>query len=311
MVNASSGSIKLFRVAGIQVYLHWSWLLMALYQMSRPHVYESGMWKVAEYLMLFVIVLLHEFGHAFATRQVGGESREILLWPFGGIAFVKVPPRPGAELWSIAAGPLVNVLFFPVFLGALWLASGSGLADRSPDFARFLQMMFLINWWVLKFNVLPIYPLDGGQILRSLLWFVFGRARSLQIACVIGFIGLPLIAWWGMTHGQPIYAIFMAYFLGQQCYAGFQHAKVIAALDRMPRHPDFACPACKQSPPEARLWACANCRQAFDPFATRATCPHCATVQPTTPCAYCTAQHPIDEWDKVRRPTGAPPIIDI
>ena len=57
---------------------------------------------------------------------------------------------------------------------------------------------------ILTFNVLPVYPLDGGQILRSLLWFGIGRARSLQVACIIGFIGLPFLAWWGVGRGQPI-----------------------------------------------------------------------------------------------------------
>ena len=104
------GSISLFRVAGIQVSLHFSWFLVAVYQLtSRPHGYEMRVFAIYEYLALFLIVLLHEFGHAFACRQVGGIANRILLWPFGGVAFVRPPPRPGAELWSIAAGPLVNL----------------------------------------------------------------------------------------------------------------------------------------------------------------------------------------------------------
>ena len=72
-----------------------------------------------EYLALFVIVLLHEFGHALACRQVGGQADQIVLWPLGGVAYVAPPPRPGATLWSIAAGPLVNVVLVPV-LTILW-----------------------------------------------------------------------------------------------------------------------------------------------------------------------------------------------
>jgi hypothetical protein len=131
------------------------------------------------------------------------------------------------------------------------------------------------------------------------------------VACIIGFIGLPFLAYLGVQRGQPIFAILMAYFLGQQCYASFQHAKVLFALERMPRRPDFACPACKQSPPEGALWRCAQCGQAFDPFATGAQCPRCATPQSSTPCAHCGAQHPLPEWDKLGRRGGEPPIIDV
>ena len=74
-----------------------------------------------ECLALFVIVLLHEFGHALACRQVGGQANQIVLWPLGGVAYVAPPPRPGPTLWSIAAGPLVNVALTPV-LGGVWAA---------------------------------------------------------------------------------------------------------------------------------------------------------------------------------------------
>lgn len=71
-------------------------------------------WNIAEYLALFGIVLLHEFGHALACRQVGGKAERVVLWPLGGIALVQPPPRPGALLWSIAAGPLVNLVLVPL-----------------------------------------------------------------------------------------------------------------------------------------------------------------------------------------------------
>ena len=76
--------------------------------------YNSLVWNALEYLALFVIVLLHEFGHALACRQVGGTADRIMLWPLGGVAFVNPPQRPGATLWSLAAGPLVNVALLPI-----------------------------------------------------------------------------------------------------------------------------------------------------------------------------------------------------
>ena len=109
--SSLAGSFRIFAVAGITVYIHWSWLLVAyLVLQFRTSHYDIWIWNVLEYLSFFGIVLLHEFGHALACRQVGGQADEIVLWPLGGIAFVQPPARPGAWLWSIAAGPLVNVL---------------------------------------------------------------------------------------------------------------------------------------------------------------------------------------------------------
>src|SRR5450432_2706878 len=112
----NKGSFRLFTLAGITVYVHWSWFLVAIYSIQyRTHEYPSPVWNVLEYLALFLIVLMHEFGHQLACRQVGGKTHDIVLWPLGGVAYVSPPPRPGAQLWSIAAGPLVNVILIPVF----------------------------------------------------------------------------------------------------------------------------------------------------------------------------------------------------
>src|SRR5947209_15751163 len=118
MEPSVSGSLRLFRAAGIDVYLHWTWFIVAwmeIYAWEGPALAV----KVAVYVSLFAIVLLHEFGHVLACRQVGGQAQRIVLWPLGGLAYVAPPARPGAVLWTIAAGPLVNVvLLLP--LGGLW-----------------------------------------------------------------------------------------------------------------------------------------------------------------------------------------------
>src|SRR5918999_3284436 len=126
------GTIRLFKFSGIQVYLHFTWFLLLAYELTqRTGVYSSQVWAAYEYLALFGIVLLHEFGHALACRQTGGRADQIVLWPLGGIAFVNPPRRPGAMLWSIAAGPLVNVVLLPILTVALWLAGQR--ADESRD----------------------------------------------------------------------------------------------------------------------------------------------------------------------------------
>ena len=222
-----SGSIRLFRFAGIDVYLHFSWFLIAIYQLtSRPHGYISPVFAVYEYLALFLIVLLHEFGHAFACRQVGGIANLILLWPFGGVAFVRPPPRPGAELWSIVAGPLVNVALIPILLALRLYVFQAEWAVNAPDLYRLIVMVGYINLTILVFNMLPIYPLDGGQILRSLLWFPLGRIRSLQAASVVGLVGGGLITLYALKSGSILFVL-LSFFLLSQAIAGWQQAKVL------------------------------------------------------------------------------------
>jgi len=225
------GSIRLFQFAGIQVSLHFSWFLVAVYQLtSRRHGYISPIWAVYEYLALFGIVLLHEFGHALACRQTGGEADSIMLWPLGGVAFVRPPDRPGAHLWSIAAGPLVNVALVPVFEIIHLVAWQSGAAFRSPDLNHFFEMLRYINYGLLIFNLLPVYPLDGGQILRSLLWFPLGRIRSLQIATAVGFLGGVAIGL-AALYMSSIWIGILAFFLISQAMNGWRHAAALAAAD--------------------------------------------------------------------------------
>lgn len=312
MTSTQSGSIRLFRFAGIQVFIHWSWFVYALYKLSnRQGGYDAPAWNVVEYLALFLIVLLHEFGHAFACRSTGGTADEIVLWPLGGIAFVRPPARPGAELWSIAAGPLVNVVLLPVLYGLLWAGDEFGWFVGNPDPGRFLVSLGYLNFGLLVFNLLPVYPLDGGQILRSLLWFAIGRARSLQVASVLGLAGLVGLAGFAFYRypQQWLLTAFMAFFLGQQCLAGFRQARVLQALERMPRRAGYACPTCRRAPPEGPIWGCAHCGQGFDPFATDGACPNCQTLQATTVCPHCHASHALSQWTPARRHSPGP-VID-
>ena len=182
-------SFRLFRIAGIDVYLHWWWFLVALYEIQGRSQYSSVVWNVVEYLALFAIVLMHEFGHALACRQVGGQANRIMLWPLGGVAYVNPPDRAGAQLWSIAAGPLVNVALLPILIGGLIAARRAGLPYASHDAYMLLRSVTYINIGLLAFNILPVYPLDGGQISREL----FSRFRprdgveiSLKLSLLVG-----------------------------------------------------------------------------------------------------------------------------
>lgn len=290
------GSIRLFRAAGITVFLHWSWFLVAIYEInSRGGSYSSLTFNVLEYLGLFLIVLLHEFGHSLACRQVGGEANQIVLWPLGGVAYVDPPPRPGATLWSITAGPLVNVVLIPAFLGLGLLSRSMGWAQSMPNFHALLRSIATINVWLLLFNILPIYPLDGGQILRSLLWFVMGRARSLMAAAVLGFLGVIGFVALALLMRSFWYGVLAAFML-LNCWGGLRHARYLSRLAKLPRHEGFACPRCQTAPPLGEFWKCGNCGQAFDTFQTQAVCPHCSAQFAATRCLDCGALIPLSEW---------------
>jgi len=214
--------IRLFRFAGITVYLHFTWFLIAAYQVqARIHSYSRPVWALLEYIGLFVMVLLHEFGHALACRSVGGYANRIVLWPLGGVAFVQPPRRPGAMLWSLAAGPLVNVALIPVFQVLVAIAANG----ESEDLYRLVATLRIINFALLIFNMLPVYPLDGGQILRALLWFPLGEIRSLQIASVLGLVGGVVLAAVAFAVYQSIWIVVMAFFLVSRAIAGWQEAK--------------------------------------------------------------------------------------
>jgi Zn-dependent protease len=296
MESLPQGSIRLFRLTGIDLYLHWSWFLVGAIEINnRSRNYSSMTWNILEYLALFFIVLLHEFGHALACRQVGGTANRIVLWPLGGVAYVSPPPRPGPTLWSIAAGPLVNVALVPI-LALLWLGSRSmGWAASMPNAHALLSSVWWINIGLLIFNLLPIYPLDGGQILRSLLWFPLGRARSLMVATILGFVGvagmIALAVWL-----QSLWFGILAMFILMNCWGGLRQAQALSRFAKLPRRDGFACPSCKAAPVIGALWKCGRCQKPFDTFQSRAVCPSCSTQFAVTRCVDCGALHALAEW---------------
>jgi Zn-dependent protease len=297
------GSLRLFSVGGIDVLVHWSWLIVAWWRIqSRASsddaglaTYTSSVWYVIEYVALFGIVLLHEFGHVLACRSVGGRANRIILWPLGGVALVQPPPRPGAFLWSLAAGPLVNVLLLPVTIGLWYVAHVAGWHDSFPDLYQFVTAIAIINGMLLAFNLLPIYPLDGGQMLQALLWFVIGRAQSLLVATVIGLIaglGLLVLA----LLGGALWLALMAGFALLFSFLGLRNALAQLRYMNAPRRKGMACPVCGAPPPKGAFWRCSECRAPFDIFAAGGVCPRCEADHPTVPCSRCGRQRPYDEW---------------
>src|SRR6185437_12548877 len=295
-MDIRKGTLQIFRFRGINVYLHWSWFLVAAFEIAdRGHAYSAVYWNVLEYLALFLIVTMHEFGHALACRQTGGTAEQIVLWPLGGVAYVNPPQRPGAMLWSIAAGPLVNVALLPVLLGLTQAGAFLGWAASMPNVYTLLQTLWLINLVLLVFNVLPFYPLDGGQILRSLLWYPLGRARSMTVSVVIGFAGAAGMLIFAIRQQNVWLGLIPAYVL-INCQTAWRYAQALAKLEKLPRHQGFACPECRVAPPMGNFWVCNHCKRTFDTFASRAVCPSCATQFPVTKCLDCGRVRPLNQW---------------
>jgi hypothetical protein len=191
----------------------------------------------------------------------------------------------------------VNVGLIPLLFLLLQVSSQLGWNDTHPDAHGLIHSVWIINLVLLIFNLMPVYPLDGGQILRSLLWFPFGRANSLLAASGIGFIGVAgligLAVW-----AQSIWLGIMAAFILMNCWGGLKQARALAKIAKIPRREGFACPSCQTAPPAGELWRCGKCGQAFDTFLTGGTCPHCGINYSVTQCLDCGVSRPVSEWIK-------------
>lgn len=207
--NPFTWAISLGRVYGIEVRIHLLFLLYIIIMLLRATFPgEGGIALSLEFmatamLILFVTVLLHEFGHCIACRYTGGEANEILMWPLGGLAFTRPPHHWRAHLITTLGGPLVNVVICIVAGLTLGLMTGAWLGVAIPNpfslalpleiaHQRVLIWLFLINTIsliLLLFNLLPMFPLDGGRIVQEVLWPRMGYVRSMRIAIRAGIVG--------------------------------------------------------------------------------------------------------------------------
>jgi Zn-dependent protease len=224
-----SGSVPLFTVFGIHVRMHVSLLLLIaigllIGLLNGPAILLIS---VIGYTILFIVVLLHEFGHCFAARWMGGDAREILMWPLGGLAMADAPNRPWPQLVTTAGGPMVNVLICAITRVTAFLMFHYTNMPWNPLVQKFPATaigLYVLLWWVytislglLFFNLLPIFPMDGGRLLQELLWFKLGYYRATLIACVVGMVGAVLMVLYGIVSIGSWYGLFIA-FLGVSCF---------------------------------------------------------------------------------------------
>jgi Zn-dependent protease len=197
-------SLKIGRFAGIDVYMHVTFILLvswvALIYWQQGQSIPAVIKGVVFILTVFLCVVLHEFGHALTARRYGIKTRDIILLPIGGVARLeRLPTNPLQELWVALAGPAVNVVIaIGLFIWLNLFASFEPLQKLTVTTGPFLERIMAVNLFLVGFNMIPAFPMDGGRVLRAILATRKEYSRATQIAASIGqgiavffgFIGL-------------------------------------------------------------------------------------------------------------------------
>ena len=247
--NPLNWSFRIGRLFAIEIRIHVFFIIGAVlilvmaFKDSRD---SGGLVSVTDQLItviiLFVIVLLHEFGHCWGARSTGGSAEQIMLWPLGGLASVSPPHTPRAHAITTAAGPAVNVVI--CIMTGVWIAvvyGGIGALPLNPiryavplDVSLawasrthyWLCIVFGISYLLFLFNLLPIYPLDGGRMLHATLWPRQGYRNATLTATFVGMIGAVALGVAGMILESTI-MIMIAFFGYFTCYSDRRMAKTI------------------------------------------------------------------------------------
>jgi Zn-dependent protease len=250
------GSLRIGTLFGIEIRVHGLFVLWIVYRLlSHPAQWQYTALNLG---LLFSIVLLHELGHCFGARAVGGEARQILMWPLGGLAYASAPARPWPQFVTVVSGPAVNVLIclvaglalyltVPVAFGFSPLGPTAVLGHRAPAWALYLAHIYDVSFFLLAFNLLPIYPLDGGQIAQTVLWPFLGLRRSTILACYVGLAGCVGLGLLALRGGGGI-LLFIALFGGMVCWQRLRAAQLGLLVE------DFAGPGYDRPRPRRRFF---------------------------------------------------------
>ncbi len=185
-------SWKLGEFAGIGVYVHATFFLIIIWIAVAHWVQGASLATmlaaIVFILALFGCVVLHEFGHALTAKKYGIKTRDITLLPIGGVARLeRMPDDPKQELWVALAGPAVNVVIAAaLYVWLLITASLEPFSKLSVTGGSFLERLMVVNIFLVVFNMLPAFPMDGGRVLRALLAIRMEYTRATQIAASIG-----------------------------------------------------------------------------------------------------------------------------
>jgi stage IV sporulation protein FB len=208
------GSLKLGKLFGIDLYLHGTFWLLPLFVLFNSLGGGTG-YDAFQLLFVFAVfgcVALHEVGHALAAAAYGVRTRDITLYPIGGVASLeRMPEKPWQEVAVALAGPAVNVVIAVV----LYLALGGWPTLQSTDIENptggLLPRLAMVNVFLVVFNLIPAFPMDGGRVLRALLAYRMGFARATQVAATVGQGIAFLLGLLGLM-GNPL-LLFVALFV--------------------------------------------------------------------------------------------------
>jgi len=211
------GSLRIARISGIDIGIHYTWLLVfilviwSLAQGFFPQYYPG--WNTVTYwttgvlaaVFLFLSVLVHELAHSLVAQSRGLPVRSITLFIFGGVSNIgKEPERPKTEFVMAVVGPLASLVLAGIFWGLVYL-----VGEETSPLAAMLSYLFLVNALLAGFNLLPGFPLDGGRVLRSIIWGITGSlTRATNIAAMTG-----RVLGWGLI-GFGVFQLVSGNFLG-------------------------------------------------------------------------------------------------
>jgi Zn-dependent protease len=204
------------RVAGTEIKVHLTfvvflgWWALLGYQQGGP----SGAFSAALLLLaLFACILLHEFGHILMARRYGVRTPDVILLPIGGVARLeRIPDQPKQELLIALAGPAVTAAIALVLYLLLRSTGGEPGVDQLNPVSPLLDQLLVVNVWLLLFNMIPAFPMDGGRVLRALLASRLGMVRGTRIAATLGQILATIGGLFGLTTGNPL-LILVAFFV--------------------------------------------------------------------------------------------------
>ena len=241
--NPINWSFRVGRLWAIDIRVHIAFVICAvvLFWMELPEkeslVQPSLVTMLTDafgtYVMLFFIVLVHEFGHCFGARYCGGDADEILLWPLGGLAYVNPPHQARAHMLTAAAGPTVNIILCAICSAVLTVWSGrlgavpwNPLHPTLPVESSFLPTtaqswvlrFYGISYFLLLVNLLPIYPFDGGRMLQAWLWPRKGYGAAMEIATGTGMVGAIVIGLFALFTDQSWLLLMIAAFGYLTCW---------------------------------------------------------------------------------------------
>ncbi len=236
------GSLTIAKLFGIPVRIHWTFLLLLAWVIydggTQGGSLAAGLAAAALTIAIFACVLAHEFGHILVARAFGVGTRDVTLLPIGGVATLdRIPDRPTEELAIAIAGPAVNVVIVALLVPFLLVAVPGGFsvdsAEKAGPLVGFLAKVATINIFLVLFNALPAFPMDGGRVLRAVLALMMDHVKATTVAAAIGqllAIGLGVLA---VVTKQPLLVI-LALFVFNGARSEAASAKVRRVLSVYP-----------------------------------------------------------------------------